>query len=220
MTEYLYLTADHLAAVAEHAVEGRVLLRDPSLLASAAERPQTVLFGQEQFPTLLDKAAALMHSLARFHPLIDGNKRLAWLATITFLELNGASTSASVDEWFDFTIAVASGELSEVADIAKALAPLVQLPAELPTCAGDVSVRPRPRPRAGAEAVLPPQRSPLLHDVRALGRRCSPPPVRSGRVEPVASCAQIRPRRDVRSSLSGLVTFSPGHGGRTRMFRA
>jgi len=125
-----YLTAEHLSEIAEAAVEGTVLLRDPGLLASAAERPRTVLFGEEQYPTLLDKAAALMHSIARFHPLIDGNKRLAWLATYTFCELNGAPVVATNRQAVDVTLAVAAGELNEVADIAKALARLVTVPGE------------------------------------------------------------------------------------------
>ncbi|GIG69848.1 type II toxin-antitoxin system death-on-curing family toxin [Phytomonospora endophytica] len=123
----IYLTAEHLSTIAEAAIEGRVLLRDPGLLASAAERPRTVLFGEEQYPNLLEKAAALMHSIARFHPLVDGNKRLAWLATYTFLELNGVRVTATNDEAYDLTIAVASGELREVGDIAAALAGLVEV---------------------------------------------------------------------------------------------
>lgn len=125
-----YLTAEHLAEIAEAAVEGTVLLRDPGLLASAAERPRTVLFGEEQYPSILDKAAALMHSIARFHPLIDGNKRLAWLATYTFCELNGVPVAATNRQAVDFTLAVAAGELNEVAEIAKALAPLVRVSVE------------------------------------------------------------------------------------------
>ena len=132
MTEFRYLTADHLMVLADLAVEGRVIYRDAGLIASAAERPQTVLFGEEQYPTLLEKAAALMHSIARFHPLIDGNKRLAWVATVVFCEMNGAYVTATDEggEGFDFTMAVAAGELNEVADIAKALARLVTVPGE------------------------------------------------------------------------------------------
>lgn len=120
------LTSSHLATIADIAVHGDVVVRDQGLLESAAERPRTELFGETQYPTLLDRAAALFHSVARFHPLIDGNKRLAWLATVVYCELNGASVTATNDQAYDLTIAIASGELSEVPDIAKALAPLVQ----------------------------------------------------------------------------------------------
>lgn len=84
------------------------------------------MFGEELYPELVDKAAALLHSLAKFHPLIDGNKRLAWLATYTFLTLNGAELIVTNDEAFDLTVAVADGTLSEVPAIAKALKPLVR----------------------------------------------------------------------------------------------
>ncbi|HZE37643.1 MAG TPA: type II toxin-antitoxin system death-on-curing family toxin [Stackebrandtia sp.] len=123
-----YLTLEQLLIVAENAIGAKPLLREPGLLASAAERPATALFGAEQYPTLLDKAAALMHSIARFHPLIDGNKRLAWLAAYTFLVINNAKVLADNDQVFDLTMAVADGRLSEVSDIAGALKPLVEVP--------------------------------------------------------------------------------------------
>lgn len=61
-----------------------VALRDRGLLASAAARPQTTVFGEDAYPSFAEKAAALMHSLARNHPLVDGNRRLAWAATRVF----------------------------------------------------------------------------------------------------------------------------------------
>lgn len=128
MTATRYLTLHQLLTVAEHALDGQPLIRDRGLLASAVERPATSMVGTDLYPALLDKAAALLHSIARFHPLVDGNKRLAWLATYTFVTLNGAYVTATNDQAFDLTIAVASGQLSEVADIAKALSGLVRLP--------------------------------------------------------------------------------------------
>jgi death-on-curing protein len=128
MTGIRYLTHVQLLTIAEHALDGQPLIRDRGLLASASERPGTSMVGTDLYPTLLDKAAALLHSIARFHPLVDGNKRLAWLATYTFVTLNGAHVVATNDEAFELTIAVATGQLNEVADIAKALGPLVRLP--------------------------------------------------------------------------------------------
>ena len=64
-------------------------VRDPGLLDSALHRPQSRFGGMEVYPTVPLKAAALLHSLVRNHPLVDGNKRLAWLATMIFLDLNG-----------------------------------------------------------------------------------------------------------------------------------
>ncbi|MCY3851519.1 MAG: type II toxin-antitoxin system death-on-curing family toxin, partial [Acidimicrobiaceae bacterium] len=66
-------------------------------------------------------AAALLHSIVGNHPLVDGNKRLGWLATAVFLELNKSSVStAADDDVYDLVIAVATSVLS-VEDIAEAL---------------------------------------------------------------------------------------------------
>src|SRR3954462_10082228 len=71
-------------------VTGRMpFLREHQLLQSVVARPYIVLFGEEQFPTLLDKAAATMHALAAYHVFADGNKRTAVLAPRMFLEANG-----------------------------------------------------------------------------------------------------------------------------------
>ena len=95
-------------------------MRDRGLLASAAGRPQTTVFGEDAYPHFADKAAALMHSLARNHPLVDGNKRLAWAATRVFCLLNGRDLQLAVDEAEVLVLAVARGEL-EVADIAASI---------------------------------------------------------------------------------------------------
>lgn len=121
-----HLTTAHLRRLADLAVTGTVLVRDENLLESAAQRPRTLLFGVERHPTPLDKAAASFHSIARFHPLIDGNKRLAWTAAAVTCEINGLHVVATNDEAYDVTIAVASGELREVEEIVAALTPLVR----------------------------------------------------------------------------------------------
>ncbi|MGA8112633.1 MAG: type II toxin-antitoxin system death-on-curing family toxin [Actinocatenispora sp.] len=128
MTETRYLTTAHLMVIAERALGESPAVRDSGLIAAAAQRPAAGMFGGDFYPTVLDKAATLFHSIARFHPLVDGNKRFAWLATFTFITINGGYVIASNDEAFDLTMAVAGGQLAEVADIAKALSPLVRLP--------------------------------------------------------------------------------------------
>ena len=95
-------------------------VRDLGLLEAAAARPRTTLFGDDAYPTLEVKAAALLHSLCRNHPLVDGNKRLSWLATTVFLDLNGRDVSLSLDEAFDLVMAVADGTL-DVEEIATRL---------------------------------------------------------------------------------------------------
>jgi death on curing protein len=85
-------------------------VRDLGLLDSAIARPRSSAFGLDAYPTIAIKAAALLHSLASTHPLVDGNKQLAWLATIVFLDLNGLVPKVSDDEAFDVVWEVASGE--------------------------------------------------------------------------------------------------------------
>jgi death-on-curing protein len=97
-----------------------VEVRDIGLLASAAGRPQTTVFGEDAYPTLAEKAAALMHSVARNHALVDGNKRLAWSATRAFCLMNGRDIAFSVDEAEALVLAVARGE-ADVPDIALAI---------------------------------------------------------------------------------------------------
>ena len=86
-------------------------IRDLGLLDSACHRPQASLLGQDAYPTLTEKAAALMHSLAGNHALIDGNKRLALLATAVFLRINGYVLDLTDGEAFDLTMSVAAGQL-------------------------------------------------------------------------------------------------------------
>lgn len=116
----IYLTLDELLHVAKRTL-GEVLVRDHGLLESALARPQTTVFGNDAYPTVEQKAAALLHSLARNHALVDGNKRLALAGTIAFLGMNGWRLALSNDEAYDLVMAVATGELDDVASIASRL---------------------------------------------------------------------------------------------------
>ena len=94
-------------------------IRDVGLLESAVARPRTVVFGVEAYETIWTKAAALLQSIVNNHALIDGNKRLGWLATAVFLELNDMPISqASNDDVYEFVLSVASGspEVNEIAE--------------------------------------------------------------------------------------------------------
>ena len=95
-----------------------VHVRDMGLLQSAAARPATTVFGEDAYPSLELKAAALLHSLARNHPLVDGNKRLAWAGLRTMLLLNSVELRYTEDEAYDFVIAVASGAIDDVTELA------------------------------------------------------------------------------------------------------
>jgi death-on-curing protein len=114
----IYLTYSDLLHIAERATGVQPLVRDAGLLEAAAARPQVSVFGDDAYPTLLEKAAALTHSIARNRGLVDGNKRLALAAAIAFLGINGGRPSATNDDAYDFIIDVATGRLDEVATIA------------------------------------------------------------------------------------------------------
>lgn len=115
-----YLTVDEVTAVAQVAFGGRPPeARAPGLLASAVHRPRARMFGTAAYEDLYEQAAALLHAIAANHPLVDGNKRTAWLATATFLALNGVDL-AGVDQDVAYTLVVdvASGAEAEVGRIA------------------------------------------------------------------------------------------------------
>ncbi len=109
MAEVTYLSLEDLFGLVRALGAGPV--RDVGLLESAAARPRTSLFGEDAYPSIEGKAAALLHSLARNHPLVDGNKRLAWLATTVFLDLNGYRVGIDHDGAFDLVMAAAQGEI-------------------------------------------------------------------------------------------------------------
>lgn len=116
----IYLDVEALVQLADLAVGGRAQVRDLGLLSSAAARPQSGFGDFEAYPSLFEKAASLLHSLVGNHALVDGNKRLGWVATVVFCDLNGTWIEAPDDEAYDLVIAVAEGRC-EVADIAVAL---------------------------------------------------------------------------------------------------
>lgn len=87
------------------------VVRDLGLVQSALARPETSLFGEPAYPTIDRKGAALMESLAKNHPLFDGNKRSAWLGLNYFLELNGWEIAATEDDSFRYILDVATSEI-------------------------------------------------------------------------------------------------------------
>jgi len=113
-----YLDLDDLIYLATRLLGDPPPIRDAGLLGSAAARPQTMVFGEDVYPDLWTKAAALLQSIVKNHALVDGNKRLGWLSTATFLEINGAAvTAVPDDEVFRFVVDVAAGshEIEELA---------------------------------------------------------------------------------------------------------
>ena len=104
-----YLELEDVVALAAILFGDPPPIRDIGLLGSAVARPRTSAFGQDAYPDILTKAAALSQSIVNNHALIDGNKRLGWLSTAVFLEVNGVKAlRISNDDVYDFVIWVAA----------------------------------------------------------------------------------------------------------------
>ncbi|MFF0161122.1 type II toxin-antitoxin system death-on-curing family toxin [Streptomyces sp. NPDC005263] len=99
MTDVRHIQIDEILAIARTVNGTEHSVRDMGLLVSAIERPRTNVFGDELYPALHEKAAALLHSVARNHVLIDRNERTAWLAMRVFLRFNGVSASEPADDY-------------------------------------------------------------------------------------------------------------------------
>jgi death-on-curing protein len=113
-----YLTPSEIYAAAEDALGRKPDVRDRYLLRSAAARPMLHAFGQDAYPTLLDKAASLMHALAAHHLFFDGNKRTATRATVLFLERNGLRPTWDAEGVYQFVLEIAQNrhDVPAVAD--------------------------------------------------------------------------------------------------------
>ena len=119
-----YLDLEDLLDLAERLLGPDPPVRDVGLLGSAVARPQATAFGGDAYPDIWTKAAALLLSIVKNHALVDGNKRLGWLATAVFLHLNGIDVSiAHNDDVYDLVMYVASGNHSAT-EVAEKLAKL------------------------------------------------------------------------------------------------
>lgn len=120
---YFPTADDEILVLAEQVTGAPALVRDHGLVEAACARPATTVFGADAYADVWQKAAALMHSLARNHALVDGNKRTATVAVWYFLACNGVAVPSPlpVDDAERLVTDVATGALDEVSDIAKAL---------------------------------------------------------------------------------------------------
>lgn len=121
-----YLDVDDLIGLAVVLLGDPPPIRDLGLLSSAAARPRSSAFGDDAYPDLWTKAAALLHSVVNNHSLVDGNKRLGWLACAVFLDINGSDvTGATNDDVYELVMEVASCpmEISDLADRLRLLTP-------------------------------------------------------------------------------------------------
>ena len=117
-----FLDLDDLMAAAEAALGGPPEVRDYGLLDSALARPQATVFGTDAYPDVHHKGAALLHLLVRNHALVDGNKRVGWVAVRLFYVVNGLDLRADHDDAFEFVMGVASGTITDVGEMAGWLA--------------------------------------------------------------------------------------------------
>jgi len=118
----IFLDLADVLYVAQRTLGEPAQVRDIGLLESALARPQATAYGRDAYPTIHDKAAALVHSLTRNHALVDGNKRLALASLIAFFGVNGLRLTLSNDDAYLLIVDIAEGRLDEVAAIAGRLA--------------------------------------------------------------------------------------------------
>jgi death on curing protein len=117
----IFLDLEALLYIAERALGIPPVVRDHGLLQSALGRPQASAFGEDAYRGIHEKAAALLHSLARNHALVDGNKRLALAATIAFYGMNDLRLTLSNDDAYELVMRVATGEANDIPSIAEEL---------------------------------------------------------------------------------------------------
>lgn len=116
-----YLRVEDLLDIAAITVPG-FAIADPGLLASAVARPRATVFGDDAYPDLMAKAAALLHSLVNNHAFVDGNKRIAWVSTVVFMAMNDRDIAAPEDDAYDLVIAFADSSITALTQIAEILA--------------------------------------------------------------------------------------------------
>lgn len=118
----VFLDLEDALRIGEAVLGAAPQVRDLGMIESAIARPRTSLFGEDAYPSVHDKAAAMLQSLVKNHGLIDGNKSLGFACTAVFLHVNGAPLTLSDDgAAYDLVMAVATGELQEISEIAAAL---------------------------------------------------------------------------------------------------
>jgi death-on-curing protein len=119
MNEFEYLDIEDIVEMIRMLGVGPI--RDLGLLDSAVNRPRSSAFGEDAYITLNLKAAALLHSMTKNHALVDGNKRLAWLSTVVFCDLNGFAPDLEDDDAFQLVWDIASSAEEDIAAIANRL---------------------------------------------------------------------------------------------------
>lgn len=115
--DFYRLSAMDLCNINAAVTQRKPFVRDYQVLRSAVQRPYITLFGEAQFPTVIDKAAATMHSLAAHHIFTDGNKRTAEVATTMYLKAHNIQPTWTDDAVAAFLLQIAQHECT-VEDVA------------------------------------------------------------------------------------------------------
>jgi death-on-curing protein len=124
VTEHLDL--EDLLVAAEVALGEPAQVRDIGILEAAVARTRASVYGEDAYPDLHTKAAALLHLIVTGHAFIDGNKRLGWVSVRLFYRLNGRDLRVSIDDAFGLVMSIADGSVRDVRDIADRLRPWAQ----------------------------------------------------------------------------------------------
>jgi death-on-curing protein len=119
VTEHLDL--EDLLVAADVSLGGPAKVRDIGILEAAVARTRASVYGEDAYPDLHAKAAALLHSIVTGHALVDGNKRLGWVSVRLFYRLNGSDLRVPIDEAFELVASIADGSIRDVQDIADRL---------------------------------------------------------------------------------------------------
>lgn len=122
----IHLTTEEALHIARRTLGEGFLLRDVGLLEAAVARPATSVGGADAYPTIVEKAAALVHSAVRNHALVDGNKRVGLMLLVVFLGVNGRRLTATNDQAYALIVSIAEGHLDAVSEIARALSDFVE----------------------------------------------------------------------------------------------
>ncbi|PZE86441.1 type II toxin-antitoxin system death-on-curing family toxin [Curtobacterium sp. MCBD17_032] len=122
----IHLTLDEALHIARRTIGDGLLIRDAGLLEAAIAQPAASVDGRDAYPSLVEKAAALVHSAVRNHALVDGNRRLGLMLLIVFLGVTGRVLTMTNDEAYDFIVAIAEGRLDDVPSIVGHLTPAVR----------------------------------------------------------------------------------------------
>lgn len=98
------IIAINVAMIQRYSPGEQIGVKEPGLLESAVHRPQTSVFGEDAYPTIYEKSAALFESLSQYHPFHNANKRTAFTALVIFLRYNGLHFKMDTKKAEDFTV--------------------------------------------------------------------------------------------------------------------